>query len=184
MKNFDDDSENGGEDRVSLEDLLRLKRYERPPDEFWEDFEVVLKKRTLQSVVREKPWFAIGGFRSQIFTAWFLRVSVGSAVLAIAIYFTPLAQVVFPTDQEVESSQSSPETDNASAVVTAGIEGSETREYKDGALTLSNSISSEFDTAFPSNDLRAVTSDSITYAEENLSTLFAESEPSDSRTIF
>ncbi len=182
MKNLDVDIEDDVEDRVTLEDLFRLKRHESPPDEFWEDFEVVLKQRTLQSVVRKKSWFGMGGFCSPLLTAC---ATAGLAVLPIALYFTLIVEDTHPKVQEV-ASPSLPETDEdeASLVVTAGIEGSEIREYKDGALSLRNSISSEFDTAFPSNDLRAVTSDSIIYAEENLSTLFAESELSDSRTIF
>ena len=58
MNNFDAKREGEETNRVTLENLLRLKRHERPLSEFWEDFDVELKERTLQSVVRKKPWFA------------------------------------------------------------------------------------------------------------------------------
>ena len=56
MSNFNENSEKR-EERVTLDDLLQLKRYERPPEDFWDDFEVVVKERTLQSVVTKKTWF-------------------------------------------------------------------------------------------------------------------------------
>ena len=54
MNNFDAKREGEETNRVTLENLLRLKRHERPLSEFWEDFDVELKERTLQSVVRKK----------------------------------------------------------------------------------------------------------------------------------
>lgn len=45
---------------VTLEDLLRLKRAERPPEEFWAKFEAELHTRQLAAAV-DKPrwWFAL-----------------------------------------------------------------------------------------------------------------------------
>ena len=44
MSNFNENSEKR-EERVTLDDLLQLKRYERPPEDFWDDFEVVVKPK-------------------------------------------------------------------------------------------------------------------------------------------
>lgn len=43
--------------RVSLEDLLRLKRAERPPAEFWLDFEKSLRGKQLAAIVEKRPWW-------------------------------------------------------------------------------------------------------------------------------
>jgi hypothetical protein len=43
---------------VSLEDLLRLKRAERPPAEFWDQFERGLRTKQLAAIVEPRPWWA------------------------------------------------------------------------------------------------------------------------------
>jgi len=43
--------------RVTLEDLLRLKRAERPPSEFWAEFERELHKKQLAALVERKSWW-------------------------------------------------------------------------------------------------------------------------------
>ncbi len=43
--------------RVSLEDLLRLKRAERPTEAFWAEFEVELRTRQLAAAVDQKRWW-------------------------------------------------------------------------------------------------------------------------------
>lgn len=42
---------------VSLEDLLRLKRAERPPQEFWADFDRRLREKQLSALVGSRPWW-------------------------------------------------------------------------------------------------------------------------------
>jgi len=43
--------------RVTLEDLLRVKRAERPPPEFWTAFEGELRQRQLAALVERKSWW-------------------------------------------------------------------------------------------------------------------------------
>lgn len=43
--------------RVTVEDLLRLKRAERPPAEFWVDFERNLRAKQLAAIVDRRPWW-------------------------------------------------------------------------------------------------------------------------------
>lgn len=42
---------------VSVEDLLRLKRAERPPAEFWVRFERELRAKQLAAIVEKRPWW-------------------------------------------------------------------------------------------------------------------------------
>jgi hypothetical protein len=43
---------------VTLEDLLRMKRAERPPAEFWNEFERDLRAKQLAAIVEPRPWWA------------------------------------------------------------------------------------------------------------------------------
>jgi hypothetical protein len=42
---------------VTVEDLLRLKRAERPDAEFWSKFEVELRQKQLAALVERRPWW-------------------------------------------------------------------------------------------------------------------------------
>jgi hypothetical protein len=43
---------------VTLEDLLRFKRAEQPPAEFWNEFERELRAKQLAAIVEPRPWWA------------------------------------------------------------------------------------------------------------------------------
>jgi len=43
--------------KVTLEDLLQLKRAERPPAEFWPEFEQELRAKQLAAIVQMRPWW-------------------------------------------------------------------------------------------------------------------------------
>lgn len=42
---------------MSLEELLRLKRAEQPPPEFWNGFETEFRQRQLASLLKKRPWW-------------------------------------------------------------------------------------------------------------------------------
>ena len=180
MNNFDEKREREESNRVTLEDLLRLKRHERPRDEFWDDFEVEFKERTLQSVVCKKTWFSV--FQSCLVNPWTFCVSASLVALAFLLYF--------PFDEKTPDVQLPPVVSSTTTVsdVFASkpniMEASSEVEFIDGALVLSDFGQAEFDTSFSSNDLRAISLDSTTYVEENLTTLIEESKPDDHRAIF
>lgn len=43
---------------VTLEELMRLKRAERPPPEFWAQFDREMRVKQLAAIVEPKPWWA------------------------------------------------------------------------------------------------------------------------------
>jgi len=49
--------------KVTLEDLLRAKRAERPPAEFWTRFEEELRAKQLAALVQQRPWWVGVGER-------------------------------------------------------------------------------------------------------------------------
>lgn len=65
---------------VSLEDLLRLKRSERPPVEFWQDFDRQLRAKQLSALVRKRPWWQELPSASFAFLTRF-RLPLGAAAL-------------------------------------------------------------------------------------------------------
>lgn len=70
--------------QVTLEDLLRLKRVERPPPEFWEGFEQELREKQLAALVERRSWWH--GLAAAFSRFGWLRVPLGAtAVLAITL---------------------------------------------------------------------------------------------------
>ncbi len=68
---------------LTIEDLLRLKRAERPSPEFWSQFERELREKQLAAIVEKRPWWcAIPGL--YVFVARH-RLSLAASASAVAI---------------------------------------------------------------------------------------------------
>ncbi len=70
--------------RTTVEDLLRLKRAERPDPAFWQDFEHGLRQKQLAAIVEPRPWWlGLSLLTRKIPTpAWFFAsASAGAAAL-------------------------------------------------------------------------------------------------------
>ncbi|HXA79757.1 MAG TPA: hypothetical protein VNV14_00685 [Opitutaceae bacterium] len=82
-------------DKVTLEDLLRLKRAERPPAEFWAQFDRELQAKQLAALVGKKRWWHSAART----LARFSYLPLGAtAALAFAImvahqYISPVAEI-------------------------------------------------------------------------------------------
>lgn len=68
--------------RVTLEDLLHLKRAERPPPEFWVEFERELRQKQLAALVERKSWWH--EFAAVYTRFGGLRVPVGATAVLVA----------------------------------------------------------------------------------------------------
>lgn len=83
---MDPDHENSQETQISLEQLLRLKRHEKPGDAFWEKFDRELEKKRLQAMVTRDPW-PVRLFHSML-VYFHPTVAVGAAsAFALAFLF-------------------------------------------------------------------------------------------------
>lgn len=69
---------------VTLEDLLRLKRAERPPAEFWTQFERELRAKQLAALVVKRPWWRTLPVRALTGLARFHLPLGATAVLALS----------------------------------------------------------------------------------------------------
>ncbi|CAA6694208.1 MULTISPECIES: hypothetical protein [unclassified Lentimonas] len=79
---------------INLEDLLRLKRSERPSDAFWNDFDRDLHQRMLQTLVKKDPWYfqLTRAFSGRIGQS--IAVAAAAAVVAMVVVrpaFQPVA---------------------------------------------------------------------------------------------
>jgi hypothetical protein len=74
---------------ITIEDLLRLKRAERPPADFWNEFDRALRAKQLAALVEKRPWWrtmprVLAGFRLSHIT-----IGVGASA-AMAVTFLAL----------------------------------------------------------------------------------------------
>jgi hypothetical protein len=96
--------------KVTVEDLLRLKRAERPDAEFWSKFEVELRQKQLAALVERRPWW------QSIPLLLNRRVYLPVGATAV-LTFTLVSLRYVPTQvAEVESGPSAHETVVASRV--------------------------------------------------------------------
>ena len=70
---------------VTIEDLLRLKRLERPPVEFWAEFEKELRAKQLAAIVQKRSWWKEAAYAFAGLARY--QVPLGaSAALALAFF--------------------------------------------------------------------------------------------------
>jgi hypothetical protein len=71
------------QDNVSLEDLLRFKRTEKPNEAFWNRFDQELHQRTLRALVKKDPWYVqiLRGLSGKIAQT----TAIGAAAAALAM---------------------------------------------------------------------------------------------------
>ena len=74
------DTNNSHEKEVKVEDLLRLKRAERPGEVFWNSFDRELHQRMLQTLVKKDPWYV------QVLRGVSGRIAQTAAVGAAAVF--------------------------------------------------------------------------------------------------
>lgn len=70
---------------VSLEELLRFKRTERPDEVFWEQFDSELHDRMMQTLVKKDPWYVqiLRGLSGRF--AQSTAIAAAAAVLALTV---------------------------------------------------------------------------------------------------
>ena len=82
---------------VAIEDLLRLKRAERPGPEFWTTFDRSLRAKQLSALVEKRPWWRS---RPQIFAGISrFRLPLGAGAVVAAAFFSLRDTHVAVTEQ-------------------------------------------------------------------------------------
>ena len=70
---------------ITIEDLLRLKRAERPPAEFWTDFDRKLRAKQLAALVDKRPWWQTLPRLSFGFSRY--RIALGTSAIFALTFF-------------------------------------------------------------------------------------------------
>jgi hypothetical protein len=89
---------------VTLEDLLRLKRAERPPEEFWTQFESGMRAKQLAAIVEPRPWWAP-----------FIRVGARISRYQLPVGATAILAITFLTVREYHPASTAPVVEPAVA---------------------------------------------------------------------
>ncbi len=74
-----------GKNRISIEQLIQLKRAERPPPSFWEDFDRELHRRQLAALVNVDPWYRRAGRAMAAFSRRLAPAGAGATALALTV---------------------------------------------------------------------------------------------------
>jgi hypothetical protein len=89
---------------VTLEDLLRLKRAERPPAEFWTQFERGMRVKQLAAIVEPRPWWAP-----------FIRLGARISRYQLPVGATAILAITLLTVREYHPGSSAPMNEPAAA---------------------------------------------------------------------
>lgn len=84
--------------QVTIEDLLRLKRAERPPAEFWSEFDRAMRVKQLAAIVEPRPWWAP-----------FIRLGSRVARYQLPVGAAAVLAVTFVTLREYQATAPAPE---------------------------------------------------------------------------
>lgn len=100
-------NENPRKHSVTLEDLLRVKRAEQPPAEFWDSFERGMRTKQLAAIVEPRPWWAP-----------LIRIGTRVARYQVPVGATAILAVTFLTLREYRSVDVRPVNEPAVAAIT------------------------------------------------------------------
>ena len=93
--------------KVTLEDLLRLKRHERPGPEYWERFDRELRSGMLKAFVQPEPWAWRWTRRLVVrATPWMTAGAAAGLVMAFALHSRvslPMAELHMPAHVAMET---------------------------------------------------------------------------------
>jgi hypothetical protein len=97
-------------EKVTLEDLLRLKRAERPPAEFWSQFDRELQAKQLAALVGKKRWWHSAARTVTRFSYLPLgaAAALAFALLAEHQYFSPVAEITVPNKLHAPAAKIAP----------------------------------------------------------------------------
>lgn len=86
------DSNQARPNHVKVEDLLRLKRAERPDAAFWDQFDRELHQRMLQTLVKKDPWYVqiMRGLTGRIAQTSGVGAAVAAAALVALLAIRPV----------------------------------------------------------------------------------------------
>ena len=98
------DGNNTNNRQISLEQLLRVKRTERPEPEFWDQFDHELRQKQLSALVHAQPWFVRLGRSIGLIARRSAPVTAAAAAIATGYFVVSGPSIVMndPYESPVE----------------------------------------------------------------------------------
>jgi hypothetical protein len=105
---------------VTLEDILRLKRNERPPAEFWTQFDRELRAKQLAALVEKRPWWRTISLPRVFAGVRRFHLPLGAAAV-LAVTVLSVREYHGPKSAAVARPVPGPSSGVAEVVPTAGV---------------------------------------------------------------
>jgi len=147
---------------ITVEDLLRLKRAERPADSFWQQFDRELRAKQLAALVTKRPWWQrLPRFSPRLAQ---YRFPLGAAA-AVAVTFVSVRN--YSGDISVPDSASNPVAHTSSEVAFPGSGGTHAFNPANSSGATFAAASGEFSPAFSEAALSSTASADAAVAAES-----------------
>lgn len=129
------DSNNSQTKEVKVEDLLRLKRSERPDEAFWDTFDRELHQRMLQTLVKKDSWYTqlLRGVSGRL--AQTAAVGAAAAFLALMVVQPSFVDATNPSSDSQIAQVESMNTPVAVEVAMADLDTDVTPDYQIEAIS-------------------------------------------------
>lgn len=114
--------------KITVEDLLRLKRAERPDAEFWSKFEVELRQKQLAALVERRPWWQSLPLRlsRRVYLPVGATAVLAFTVVSLRYVSAPIANIA-PADQIRETAAVASQPVDARHDIVASVASSQPR---------------------------------------------------------
>ena len=97
-------------DKVSIDDLLHLKRSEKPNCQFWEQFDHELHQRMLQTLVKKESWYLQALNRLTSFNGLTQIAGLTAAAVVLSLFLiSPAMELATVASSPLEDTLISPE---------------------------------------------------------------------------
>ena len=151
-------------DEVSIDDLLRLKRSEKPNRQFWDQFDHELHQRMLQTLVKKESWYLqVWNRLTSINGLTQIAGSIAAAVVVSLFLVGPTMEPTLATSSPLQDTLMSP--DFSSEVMAEA-------DYDIDAIFVRDALRSEqgvdFDQDFTTDIIQLTQTQSSDYAADSI----------------
>ena len=151
-------------DEVSVDDLLRLKRSEKPNRQFWDQFDHELHQRMLQTLVKKESWYLqLWNRLTSINSLTQITGLIAAAVVVSLFLISPTMEPTSVSSSSLEDTLMSP--DFSSEVMAEA-------DYDTDAMFVRDALRSEqgvnFDQDFTTDIIQLTQNQSSDYAADSI----------------
>ena len=151
-------------DEVSIDDLLRLKRSEKPNRQFWDQFDHELHQRMLQTLVKKESWYLqVWNRLTSINGLTQIAGSIAAAVVVSLFLIGPTMEPTLATSSPLQDTLMSP--DFSSEVMAEA-------DYDTDAIFVRDALRSkqgvDFDQDFTTDIIQLTQNQSSDYAADSI----------------